>query len=468
MRITDKARRMRFAGCRSLSVTAVSTLGALCVSVANGYTCGPCPEGYTGDLCQRACDGTLDIAFVLDASGSIRRNRFELVLQFVIDIVARLDVHPNRVRVGLVTFSDTAHLQFYLNSYQNRQDVIQAIRYTPYHGGRTHTASALKLLSSTVFTSAHGHRTDVPKFTVVITDGNSNINERETVSEAIQTHVEGVHVIVVPIGKAFVNMAEIEAIASEPKPANIIRIDNVRGLESIVNNLTSSVCDDVNECLSNPCHNGARCIDLLKRYVCRCTDDYTGVTCERYCTKSLDLVFVMDLSGSVENEYEMSVQFAQRVVYGLNMRYDRTRVAVVTFSTTVGDQFYLNSYTSKDAIINAMNFHHKGGRTNTQEALNVMRTTHFTPSHGQRTGVRNVAVLISDGNSNINADNTVPEADRARSQGIDVYSVGLGRNPNLPELNDISNDPDSEYVVRLPSLTDVDSAANELLERLCK
>lgn len=97
-----------------------------------------------------------------------------------------------------------------------------------------------------------------------------------------------------------------------------------------------------------------------------------------------------------------------------------------------------------------------------------MRTTHFTPSHGQRTGVRNVAVLISDGNSNINADNTVPEADRARSQGIDVYSVGLGRNPNLPELNDISNDPDSEYVVRLPSLTDVDSAANELLERLCK
>ena len=176
----------------------------------------------------------------------------------------------------------------------------------------------------------------------------------------------------------------------------------------------------------------------------------------------------MDLSGSVENEYEMSVQFAQRVVYGLNMRYDRTRVAVVTFSTTVGDQFYLNSYTSKDAIINAMNFHHKGGRTNTQEALNVMRTTHFTPSHGQRTGVRNVAVLISDGNSNINADNTVPEADRARRQGIDVYSVGLGRNPNLPELNDISNDPDSEYVVRLPSLADVDSAANELLERLCK
>ena len=62
-------------------------------------------------------------------------------------------------------------------------------------------------------------------------------------AEAIKTHVEGVHVIAVPIGKSFVNMAEIEAIASEPKPANIIRINNVTGLESIVNNVTTSVCD---------------------------------------------------------------------------------------------------------------------------------------------------------------------------------------------------------------------------------
>ena len=38
---------------------------------------------------------------------------------------------------------------------------------------------------------------------------------------------------------------------------------------------------DVNECDSSPCLNGARCVDLLKRYVCRCRDDYTGVTCER-------------------------------------------------------------------------------------------------------------------------------------------------------------------------------------------
>ena len=49
----------------------------------------------------------------------------------------------------------------------------QAVRYTPCHivtansqrTGRTHTASALKLFSSTVFTSAHVHLTDVPRLT---------------------------------------------------------------------------------------------------------------------------------------------------------------------------------------------------------------------------------------------------------------------------------------------------------------
>ena len=176
----------------------------------------------------------------------------------------------------------------------------------------------------------------------------------------------------------------------------------------------------------------------------------------------------MDLSGSVKDEYEMVVQFAQRVVYGLNMRYDRTRVGAVTFSTVVGDQFYMNTYTTKEAVINALNFHHEGGRTNMQAALEVTRTVHFKPSRGERTGVRNVVALISDGNSNVNAAKTIPEAKRLKGDAIDIFSIALGKSPNLPDLNEIANNPDSEYVVKLPTLADVDAAANEFLQHLCK
>ena len=71
------------------------------------------------------CDGYLDLVFLIDVSGSIRRTRFQLVLQFIIDIVAGLDVHTSRVRVGLITFSDNSDVQFYLDTYDNRQDIMQ-------------------------------------------------------------------------------------------------------------------------------------------------------------------------------------------------------------------------------------------------------------------------------------------------------------------------------------------------------
>ena len=53
-----------------------------------------------------------DVAFVVDASGSIRRERFPLVLSFIQSVIDQLDVHPSQTRVGAVYWSDNAFLQF--------------------------------------------------------------------------------------------------------------------------------------------------------------------------------------------------------------------------------------------------------------------------------------------------------------------------------------------------------------------
>lgn len=37
---------------------------------------------------------------------------------------------------------------------------------------------------------------------------------------------------------------------------------------------------EINECLSNPCHNGGNCTDLLASYSCECTDEYDGPQCD--------------------------------------------------------------------------------------------------------------------------------------------------------------------------------------------
>ena len=39
--------------------------------------------------------------------------------------------------------------------------------------------------------------------------------------------------------------------------------------------------EDINECESDPCQNGAECLDEWNRYTCICTPGFTGYNCER-------------------------------------------------------------------------------------------------------------------------------------------------------------------------------------------
>ena len=66
--------------------------------------------------------------FVLDKSGSIIKERFPIVVEFVASLIMSMDVHPDRTRIGLVSWSDTADVNALLNQYSSRQDVIQALR----------------------------------------------------------------------------------------------------------------------------------------------------------------------------------------------------------------------------------------------------------------------------------------------------------------------------------------------------
>ena len=91
----------------------------------------------------------------------------------------------------------------------------------------------------------------------------------------------------------------------------------------------------------------------------------------------------------------------------------QVRIAVVTYSDVAQIEFYLNTYSrDKMATLNAMRLPHNGGRTNAQMALALVHNEIFATRNGDRTGVKNVGVFVSDGYSNISPENIIHEVSR--------------------------------------------------------
>ena len=82
-----------------------------------------------------------------------------------------------------------------------------------------------------------------------------------------------------------------------------------------------------------------------------------------------------------------------------------------------------------------------GGTTNTSGALREMRLHQFVEANGDRPDVPNVAIVITDGASTEDQNQTIPEAQLAHEAGIQIISVGITDKINVTELEQISSPP---------------------------
>ena len=176
----------------------------------------------------------------------------------------------------------------------------------------------------------------------------------------------------------------------------------------------------------------------------------------------------MDLSGSVEARFEMAMHFMTAVINNLDFNFGLTRVGVITYGDHAQMRFPLELYRSKQEVLNAVAFKPDQGKTNTQEALNMMWEIGFTAAAGDRPGVQNVGIHITDGRSNVNQDNTLPEATRAKLEGIEMYSVALGNEVDMDEITGMASDPPSKYVFTVADESEIEEVARKLtIDNLC-
>ena len=110
----------------------------------------------------------------MDGSSYVGNQNLPYVRQFITDVVNRLDVRPDRVQIGLMQFSERPKIEFYLNTHQNRQDVLDRIAQMRVTGGTVlNTGAAMNYALSNMFQASTGsrRRQNVPQALVLITGG---------------------------------------------------------------------------------------------------------------------------------------------------------------------------------------------------------------------------------------------------------------------------------------------------------
>uniref|UniRef100_A0A8C7KQN9 Collagen type XIV alpha 1 chain n=1 Tax=Oncorhynchus kisutch TaxID=8019 RepID=A0A8C7KQN9_ONCKI len=190
----------------------------------------------TKEVCKAA---KADLAFLVDGSWSIGDESFLKIIRFLYSTTGALDtIGPDGTQVAIVQFSDDARTEFKLNSYDNKERLLEAINRISYKGGNTKTGLAIRHVKDTIFTVGGGIRRGIPKVVVVLTDGRSQ-DDVNKVSNEMQ--MEGY--IVFAIGFADADYGELVSIASKPSERHVFFVDDLDAFQKIEEKLVTFVCE---------------------------------------------------------------------------------------------------------------------------------------------------------------------------------------------------------------------------------
>uniref|UniRef100_A0A286XTB4 Collagen type VI alpha 6 chain n=2 Tax=Cavia porcellus TaxID=10141 RepID=A0A286XTB4_CAVPO len=331
----------------------------------------------------------LDVVFVIDSSGSIDYDEYNIMKDFMIGLVKKADVGKNQVRFGAMKYADDPEVLFYLDDLGTKLEVISALQGDQPMGGNTYTAEALAFADH-MFTEARGSRLHkgVPQVLIVITDGESHDAEKlNATSQALREK----GILVLAVGIAGANPVELLAMAGSSDKYYFV--ETFGGLKGIFSDVSASVCNT------------------------------SKVDCD---IKNVDLVFLMDGSNSIHpSDFKKMKEFLASVVQDFDVSLKTVRIGAAQFSDSYRPEFSLGAFAGeKEISFQIENIQQIFGYTHLGAALQKV-SQYFQPDMGSRinTGTPQVLLVLTDGRSQ---DEVAQAAEELRHKGVDIYSVGIG------------------------------------------
>uniref|UniRef100_A0A8C3S590 VWFA domain-containing protein n=1 Tax=Chelydra serpentina TaxID=8475 RepID=A0A8C3S590_CHESE len=349
----------------------------------------------------------LDVVFVIDGSGSIGLSQYQTMKDFMIALVKKSDVAPDRVQFGAVKYSDDPEMFFELNKYKTKSEIVEAIQNDVSKGGSTYTAKAIGY-SEALFAQVRGSRKSegVPQILIVITDGESH-DAAQLGDTAKRLRDNGI--IIYAVGIEGAKPEELLAMAGTKE--KYYYVNTFEGLKNTSIAISEKICDD-----SKP-----------------------------ECEIQADLVFLIDGSNTIHpDDFTRMKNFLKDVLEQIDYD-DNVQIGIAQYSDTYKKEFSLSSFQNKSELnIQIQNIEQITG-TSTLIGTALRKVREFFPPAGRRVtrNVQPVLLVVTDGDSH---DDVAVPAENLRREGVHVYAIGVG-NMNHPKLMQIAGVPERKYDV---------------------
>uniref|UniRef100_A0A672RRK8 Si:ch211-62a1.3 n=1 Tax=Sinocyclocheilus grahami TaxID=75366 RepID=A0A672RRK8_SINGR len=357
-------------------------------------------SGFLLSVCTQ--ETVADIVFLVDGSTSIGETNFQQIREFISSLVEKFEVAPDRIRIGLVQYSDTPYTEFSLSTYQNKEEILSYIQNLHYKTGGTHTGKGLEFMLKQHFVEKAGSRAqqNVPQIAIVITDGDS---QDEVESQAQDLRQRGIKIFVIEIKDA--NKVLLRKIASEPYDQHAYSVSDFAALQGISQSVIRKVCTAVEEAQKEP--------------------------------KFADFFILVDSSAS-RQEQQIIKKFLSRLIQQLNVGNNTNRVSLAQFSENVKEEFLLNTDKTKNEIlsyIQSLTLRPTGERR-IGNAIEYAHKNFFSNVSGSRVseGFKQFLLVVSAGES---ADGVVQASRTIKTDAVTVFAVGLNK-ADVDEMKYIS------------------------------
>jgi len=183
------------------------------------------------------CAAPVDIALLIDGSGSISSSDFFLMKKFATLLATNTTISEEAVNIAVVQFSANAQVEFYLSSDQ--KEVLQGIQSMSQLDSSTNMDAGL----DTAFGVLQKSKRSNPQVLIMFTDGVPD-SGNDPVSHAQAIKDAGIEIYTVGVGDD-VNPKLLQQIASEdknPLQPHYMQASSFSQLLDLLNNVVSAAC----------------------------------------------------------------------------------------------------------------------------------------------------------------------------------------------------------------------------------